>query len=104
MRLTSLVSVATLVAAVPAYAVIAWSGDNCNGAQGADVPCDGSCHDFSGRHSFRAGLGGGACVTMWTSGNCQGQRFNFSNQGNQCTNVNTGTDIRSFYCYYSGCH
>lgn len=41
------------MAAVPAKAdIIAWSGSNCNGAEGGDVPCDGNCFDFTGRQSL----------------------------------------------------
>ncbi|EJD44453.1 hypothetical protein AURDEDRAFT_166543 [Auricularia subglabra TFB-10046 SS5] len=102
MRLTAFVALA-LSAALPAHAFIAWSGDACNGAQGADVACDGGCHSFSGRHSFVAG-NGNHCVAFFSSSGCNGQRFNFTNQGTSCTNVNTGTDIQSFRCFAgSGC-
>lgn len=33
----------------------AFSGSSCNGAAGNSVPCDGSCHAFDDRHSFRVG-------------------------------------------------
>lgn len=81
MRFASLL-VAASAAAVPAHAFIAWSGNACDGAQGAMVPCDGSCHSFAGRHSFwaQAAQNEVACVSMWSSTNCQGARFNFSNQ------------------------
>ncbi|EJD44459.1 hypothetical protein AURDEDRAFT_166548 [Auricularia subglabra TFB-10046 SS5] len=102
MRFTAFVALA-IAAALPANAFIAWSGDACNGAQGNNVPCDGSCHAFGGRHSFVAG-DGNHCVAMFRNGGCTGQRFNFTNQGNGCTNVNTGTDIQSFRCFAgSGC-
>jgi hypothetical protein len=34
--------------------VIAWSGDHCDpgSGEGADVPCDGACAGFFGRHSI----------------------------------------------------
>ncbi|EJD44450.1 hypothetical protein AURDEDRAFT_166540 [Auricularia subglabra TFB-10046 SS5] len=102
MRLASL-SLAALLAAVPAHAFIAWSGNSCDGAQGNTVPCDASCRDFTGRHSFNAQMGGGSCVSMYTAPGCNGARFNFTGIGSQCINVNTGTDIRSFQCFYAGC-
>ena len=36
--------------------IIGFSGNECDGAEGDDVPCDGSCHSFSGRHSFEASV------------------------------------------------
>lgn len=33
--------------------ITAFSGNTCDGAAGLNVPCDGSCHQFNGRHSFR---------------------------------------------------
>ena len=36
--------------------LIAWSGNTCDGDQGNNVPCDGSCHQFGGRHSFEVSL------------------------------------------------
>jgi hypothetical protein len=32
--------------------IIAWSGDHCDGGEGADVACDGRCNSFSERDSF----------------------------------------------------
>ena len=54
---------ATLLAAVllalqvHAQSLIAFSGDACDGGEGADVPCDGTCFDFTGRHSFEVSVG-----------------------------------------------
>jgi hypothetical protein len=53
--ITSLLT-AVLFAALPTQAVTAWDGSNCNGAKGLDVPCNGSCIAFSGRHSFRVNV------------------------------------------------
>ncbi|EJD47119.1 hypothetical protein AURDEDRAFT_113473, partial [Auricularia subglabra TFB-10046 SS5] len=95
-------ALAALFAAVPAKAFTAWSGDACNGARGNDVACNGACIDFSGRHSFvanSAGQSGTHCVAFYVDGGCNGQRFNFTGQGAQCTNVNTGTAINSFRCF-----
>lgn len=33
--------------------ITAFSGSECDGDAGLDVPCDGSCHQFDERHSFR---------------------------------------------------
>jgi hypothetical protein len=40
--------------------ISAFSGTACDGDVGADVACDGSCHSFSGRHSFKASFEGAA--------------------------------------------
>ncbi|KAJ6558268.1 hypothetical protein B0H19DRAFT_946280, partial [Mycena capillaripes] len=32
--------------------LVAWSGNACNGAEGVNIICDGTCFDFTGRHSF----------------------------------------------------
>ncbi|EJD44790.1 hypothetical protein AURDEDRAFT_166269 [Auricularia subglabra TFB-10046 SS5] len=101
------IALAALMAAIPTKAIIAWSGDACNGDEGANVACDGNCIPFGGRHSFIAdspGVGGTHCVAFFVNGGCTGQMFNFTNQQGQCTNVNTGTDIESFRCFAgSGC-
>ncbi|EJD44475.1 hypothetical protein AURDEDRAFT_166566 [Auricularia subglabra TFB-10046 SS5] len=50
------------------------------------------------------GVGGTHCVAFYVNGDCSGQRFNFTNQQGQCTNVNTGTAINSFRCFAgAGC-
>ncbi|EJD45115.1 hypothetical protein AURDEDRAFT_165656 [Auricularia subglabra TFB-10046 SS5] len=93
-------SLLTLLAVTPTNAFIAWSGDARDGAQGDNLPCDGTCFAFSGRHSFRVGTPGVAhCVAFYVNSGCVGQRFNFTNQNGQCTNVNTGTGINSFRCF-----
>lgn len=33
--------------------ITAFSGSSCDGNAGLNVPCDGSCHKFDDRHSFR---------------------------------------------------
>ncbi|KAJ7595265.1 hypothetical protein C8J56DRAFT_883484 [Mycena floridula] len=49
------VFVAVFVAALNVNGdIIAWSGDACNGAEGANVACNGGCISFDGRHSFEA--------------------------------------------------
>ncbi|EJD46676.1 hypothetical protein AURDEDRAFT_164131 [Auricularia subglabra TFB-10046 SS5] len=92
MRFAALAS--ALALAAHAYALTAWSGNTCDGARGNSVPNDGSCRSFGGRHSFNAE--GDACVEFFTAGGCNGQKFTYYDQGNRCTNVNTGTDIQSF--------
>ncbi|EIW55363.1 uncharacterized protein TRAVEDRAFT_51486 [Trametes versicolor FP-101664 SS1] len=83
--------------------ITAFSGSTCNGAAGLNVPCDGSCHQFDDRHSFRVdGGSGNHCVTAFQDANCpagaRGRQFSFTNQNGGCQNVNTGTNIRSFIC------
>ncbi|KAL1943641.1 hypothetical protein VTO73DRAFT_4086 [Trametes versicolor] len=83
--------------------ITAFSGNTCDGAAGLNVPCDGSCHQFNGRHSFRVdGGSGGHCVTMFEDPNCpagaEGRMFTFTNENGGCQNVNTGTGIQSFLC------
>ncbi|EJD46428.1 hypothetical protein AURDEDRAFT_164662 [Auricularia subglabra TFB-10046 SS5] len=95
--------VAAALAAIPVHAFTAWSGGACNGGQGADAACNGGCGDFRDRHSFKAGSGT-HCVALYAGTNCGGQRFNFTGQSQQCTNVNTGTNIQSYRCYAgAGC-
>ncbi|KAJ7263128.1 hypothetical protein B0H12DRAFT_1012467 [Mycena haematopus] len=78
---------------------VAFSGNDCDGDQGANVACDGSCHSFDGRHSFELFVTGSHCVTMFEDDGCVGETFQFGpeTQGN-CINVNTGTPIGSFIC------
>lgn len=45
--------VLTLLPQAAHAGITAFSGSTCNGAAGLNVPCDGSCHQFSDRHSFR---------------------------------------------------
>lgn len=52
-----LFSIALLVTysalAAKAATIVAFSGSVCDGSVGNTVQCDGSCHQFSGRHSLR---------------------------------------------------
>ena len=32
--------------------IVAFSGSNCDGDEGANVKCDNSCHSFGNRHSL----------------------------------------------------
>ncbi|EIW52702.1 uncharacterized protein TRAVEDRAFT_53143 [Trametes versicolor FP-101664 SS1] len=95
---------ALVLALVPqaAYAgITGFSGNSCDGDVGLNVPCDGSCHQFGGRHSFRVdGGSGNHCVTMFVDSGCpsSGEGFTFQNEDGNCQNVNTGTNIQSFLC------
>ncbi|EJD37763.1 hypothetical protein AURDEDRAFT_173144 [Auricularia subglabra TFB-10046 SS5] len=93
------VALLALLAATPTNAFIAWSGDNCTGVQGANLPCDGTCFAFNGSHSFTASTPGIAhCVAFYVTSGCTGQpRVNITNQSDQCTKVNTG--VNSFRCF-----
>ena len=44
---------AALYAANVQAGITAFSGVACDGSAGLNVPCDGSCHSFEGRHSFQ---------------------------------------------------
>lgn len=104
--------------------ISAFSGTACDGDVGADVACDGSCHSFSGRHSFEASFGGTSiellnfgqpltdtvnflkvtpsilhCVTTFQNAGCDTLVGVFQSQGNgECVHVNTGTSVQSFRC------
>jgi hypothetical protein len=53
MRFTiSLLAAVLLAIQVNAQQFTAWTGNTCTGSEGAIAACDGSCGDFSGRHSF----------------------------------------------------
>ncbi|KAF7293355.1 hypothetical protein MKEN_00837400 [Mycena kentingensis (nom. inval.)] len=74
------------------------SGNSCDGDQGEDVPCNGGCFGFSGRHSFVI-TSGTHNVVLFSGDGCTGEQFNFGSesQGN-CINVNTGTSVLSGRC------
>ncbi len=105
--------------------ITAFSGSSCDGSVGLNVPCDGSCHKFDDRHSFRVRTSslptgraflegdfidgdhvqvdsgtGDHCVTVFEDPGCpgDGQGFPLPHQTGQCQNVNTGTNVRSFSC------
>lgn len=90
-----------LAPAAVSAGVTAWDGNSCNGNVGLDVPCDGSCHGFGGRNSFRVDGGSGShCVTVYSDSSCSsgGTGF-FPNQDGQCTQVTLGTaSANSFRC------
>lgn len=105
--------------------ITAFSGSSCDGNAGLNVPCDGSCHQFDNRHSFRVRIfplntsrdflegsfangdhvqvdsgTGDHCVTVFEDEGCpvDGQGAFLAHQTGQCQNVNTGTNVRSFVC------
>ncbi|KAJ7194246.1 hypothetical protein GGX14DRAFT_378236 [Mycena pura] len=83
---------------VNAQSLIAWSGNACDGSEGADVVCNGTCIDFAGRHSYEV-LGSSATVSFFVNSGCTGQKFTFGpDPPGECVNVNTGTSINSFTC------
>ncbi|KAJ6454842.1 hypothetical protein C8R45DRAFT_846186 [Mycena sanguinolenta] len=87
-----------LVVQVNAKHLVAWSGSDCNGAEGLKVSCDGTCNSFSGRHSFKA-LGSSATVKLFSGADCTKEKFTFGpERAGECINVNTGTPITSFRC------
>ncbi|KAF8132719.1 hypothetical protein K438DRAFT_1450160, partial [Mycena galopus ATCC 62051] len=53
-KISVLVAVLFAAAKVNAQDFAAFTGTACDGIVGLDVACDGTCFDFSGRHSFEA--------------------------------------------------
>jgi nucleotidyltransferase/DNA polymerase involved in DNA repair len=49
----SLALAASFALLAKADTIVAFSGSSCDGDVGATVQCDGSCHQFGGRHSLR---------------------------------------------------
>ncbi|KAF9062853.1 hypothetical protein BDP27DRAFT_1233022 [Rhodocollybia butyracea] len=98
---TTLLAVLYMITNSAAQNLVAWSGNACDGDEGDSVPCDGSCHQFGGRHSYEASIvsSGTFCATLFEDTGCTGEAFffNASPEG-ECINVNTGTDIESFSC------
>ncbi|KAF9035173.1 hypothetical protein BJ165DRAFT_1355826 [Panaeolus papilionaceus] len=82
--------------------IVAFSGSSCDGSAGATVQCDGSCHQFAGRHSVRVCTSGGThCISYFENNACNFQESLGGTSivnGNQCSNVNTGGPVNSFIC------
>ncbi|KAJ7926109.1 hypothetical protein B0H13DRAFT_1862618 [Mycena leptocephala] len=77
MRFTiSLLAAVVLAIQANAQQIIAFSGDTCNGGQGGEVPCDGTCFDFTGRHSYEI-FSSTASVSLFSGSDCTGQEFPF---------------------------
>ncbi|KAF5328736.1 hypothetical protein D9619_011492 [Psilocybe cf. subviscida] len=84
--------------------IVAFSGNSCDGDVGNTVQCDGSCHQFGGRHSVRVN-GGAHCVTFFENNSCTFQESLGGTSivnGNSCANVNTGGPVGSFLCSSQG--
>ncbi|KAE9393494.1 hypothetical protein BT96DRAFT_829184, partial [Gymnopus androsaceus JB14] len=92
-----------MIANSAAQDFIAWSGTTCDGSEGNNVLCDGSCHSFANRHSFEIAIPDAEfCTTFFEDANCGGESFLFEdNESDGCIHVDTGTSIASFSC--SGC-
>ncbi|KAJ7853420.1 hypothetical protein B0H13DRAFT_1642914 [Mycena leptocephala] len=88
----SLLAVVVLAIQANAQQIITCSGDSCNGGQGGEVPCDGTCFDFTGRHSYEI-FSSTATVSLFSGGDCTGKEFTFGPWP-----VNTGTGISTFSC------
>ncbi|KAF7359700.1 hypothetical protein MVEN_00694500 [Mycena venus] len=99
MRFTiSLLAAVVLAIQANAQQIMAFSGNSCDGGQGGEVPCDGTCFDFTGRHSYKI-FSSTADVSLFSGADCTGQEFPFGpDPAGQCINVNTGTSISTFRC------
>ena len=53
---TSLALAMTFAVFAKADTIVAFSGSSCDGGAGNTVQCDGSCHQFGGRHSLRVSV------------------------------------------------
>ncbi|KAF7336435.1 hypothetical protein MSAN_02297500 [Mycena sanguinolenta] len=99
LTLTSTFLAILLAVQVNAQSLIAFSGNDCNGDAGIIVPCDGTCFDFTGRHSYEI-LGSSATVELFEDADCSGEEFTFGpDPPNECIDVITGTPITTFRCF-----
>ncbi|KAJ7829824.1 hypothetical protein B0H13DRAFT_1655465 [Mycena leptocephala] len=88
-KISVLVAVLLAAAKVNAQDFAAFTGTACDGNVGLDVACDGTCFDFTGRHSFEASAG------------CTSQDFPFGREVHgACIDVQTGTPVKSFRCVH----
>ncbi|KAF7328745.1 hypothetical protein MVEN_02503200 [Mycena venus] len=85
----------------------AFSGNECTGDVGADVPCNNVCDDFSGRQSFRIDADAPAidrCITVYSDNACQNPVSRWNGTGSTgarpgiCIEVSTGTPQLTFTC------
>ncbi|KAF9564507.1 hypothetical protein CPC08DRAFT_660352 [Agrocybe pediades] len=98
---TTLVLAVGFLSLCKADTIVAFNGNSCDGAAGATVQCDGSCHQFAGRHSVRINGGSQHCVTFFENNSCAFQESLGGTSivnGNSCANVNTGGPVGSFLC------
>ncbi|KAF8817362.1 hypothetical protein BYT27DRAFT_7217863 [Phlegmacium glaucopus] len=61
MRFTTALFVLTVTLTSVNADIVGFSGNDCTGAEGANVPCDNSCHQFGGRNSFQVLASDTAC-------------------------------------------
>ncbi|KAF8156463.1 hypothetical protein K438DRAFT_1621452 [Mycena galopus ATCC 62051] len=101
----------SILVKVNAQDFAAFTGTACDGIVGLDVACDGTCFDFTGRHSFEAKLiltlhlqitsQTDVSVTMYEGADCTGQDFPFGRESHgACIDVQTGTSVKSFKCVH----
>ncbi|KAJ7460070.1 hypothetical protein B0H11DRAFT_166428 [Mycena galericulata] len=95
----TLLAAVVLALEVTAQDFVAFSGNSCNGNTGLMVDCDGTCFDFTGRHSFEILNSNAGDIFFFEGTDCTGESFNFGGEEvGECINVNTGTSIQSFFC------
>ncbi|KAJ6557656.1 hypothetical protein B0H19DRAFT_1148298, partial [Mycena capillaripes] len=100
-KVSILVAVFFAAAKVNAQDFAAFTGTACDGALGLDVVCDGTCFDFTGRHSFEITSQTDVCVTMYEGADCTIKDFPFGREVHgACIDVQTGTPIKSFSCVH----
>ncbi|KAJ7683498.1 hypothetical protein B0H14DRAFT_2488175, partial [Mycena olivaceomarginata] len=67
-----------------------FSGDQCDGDEGLNEPCDNRCNEFDGRHSLQVHRTGAFCLKFYEGANCKGNKQTMTIAGREpCTNVNT---------------
>ncbi|TFK40560.1 hypothetical protein BDQ12DRAFT_457622 [Crucibulum laeve] len=97
----SLALAVTFALSANADTIVAFSGSSCDGSAGNTVQCDGSCHQFGGRHSVRTSGGSSHCITFFENTSCsfvEGQGGTAIPGPGACQNVNTGAGVGSFLC------
>ncbi|KAJ6493301.1 hypothetical protein C8R45DRAFT_1095803 [Mycena sanguinolenta] len=107
--ITAFVALALAIFSMEANAQFtAFSGDECTGNPGADVPCNGACDDFSGRRSFVIDATApniARCITVYSDNACQHPVSRWNSTGPTgsakpgiCIEVSTGTPQLTFTC------
>lgn len=109
-------------AVITGNAIAAYSGPNCSGNMGTIVPCDSSCHQFTGRQShlvsdvssslwhfaqhhtvdtraLQTGSPGNHCIRYFQGDGCTSPLNSGTLSGpNECRNVAASLNIKSFEC------
>lgn len=82
----------------------AWSGGQCNGAQGSKVTIagGGSCEAMGGRGSWQAS-GDNVKGYYYSGSGCSGTRTQFYANNNACNNINTGYAVESLCIVGKSC-